>query len=315
VILLWPSLSWAATWCVPGETIAKQCSLASGTIQGAIDGATPGDIILVGPGNPAERIVISKRVRIQGLPGHLITDKGLPPSGHPLIGFSGTFQAPGFEKLHLDVVNSPAGVVIPRTVGNVQFRGVQITSAATPAPAYGLQVNGGTRMYFLAAAGEPGRVAGFEVGIELDNVFWHDVEGGAVIEGNGVGLRVTHGKGQIFWNTFRNNGVGLEARGIFHTDTNNNDFIGNGIGLLWGLADAPHPLTGLRVSRQTEFDHNDFIDNGVAFQIEVPGSPAYSPSMYDNPGCTGRWNNNEVDGTVLTPFKTGLCPIASVSHP
>jgi hypothetical protein len=29
--------------------------------------------------------------------------------------------------------------------------------------------------------------------------------------------------------------------------------------------------------------------------------------MEDNPGCAGRWNNNEVDFIVLPSFKTGAC--------
>jgi hypothetical protein len=303
---LWPGLSWAATWCVPSVEIGGQCSRISPTIQGAIDAGISGDVIRVGAGNPAERIVVTKRVRILGVPGHRITDAGLPPSSDPVIGFAGTFQAPGFEKLDVVVVTSPAGIVIPETVGNVQFRGVHITSGAPFPPAHGLQVNGSTRMYFLTAAGRPGRVAGFQVGIELNDVTWLDVEGGAIIEDNAVGLRVIHGKGQIFWNTFRRNGVGLESRGVFHMDTNNNDFIENEVGVRWGLAATPHPETGLVVSRQTEFDHNDFIGNGVAFEIELPGG-AVSNEMEDNPGCAGRWNNNEVDFIVLPSFKTGAC--------
>jgi hypothetical protein len=115
----------------------------------------------VGPGNPRERIVISKRVRITGVPGHLITDAGLPPSSAPLVRFSGAFQAPALERLVLDVVTSAAGVIIPSTVDNVQFKGVQITSSALPRPAYGLQVNGNERTYFEGAGSLIARVAGF----------------------------------------------------------------------------------------------------------------------------------------------------------
>jgi hypothetical protein len=304
--VLVPTVAWAATWCVPGAAIGGSCQKVSATIQGAIDGAVAGDTIRVGPGNPRERIVISKRVRITGVPGHLITDAGLPPSSAPLVRFSGAFQAPALERLVLDVVTSAAGVIVPSTVDNVQFKGVQITSSALPRPAYGLQVNGNERTYFEGAGSLIARVAGFEVGIEFNNVTWHDIEAGVVIEDNGVGLRLVHGKGQIFWNTFRNNGIGLEARGIFHVDTNNNDFLDNEVGLLWGFAAAPHPDTGRMTSTQTEFDHNDFIGNGVAFQIEIePG--VFSSSMTDDLGCSGRWNNNEVNGTVLPSFRTRTC--------
>ena len=73
-----------------------------------------------------------------------------------------------------------------------------------------------------------------------------------------MGVRIIHGKGQVFWNSFRNNGVGLEVRGTVQHNLNNNDFFDNDVGLFWGLAATPHPQTGAIESRLTEFDHNDF---------------------------------------------------------
>ena len=235
----------------PTPRSADRCQKVSATIQGAIDGAVAGDTIRVGPDNPAERIGIGKRVRITGVPGHLITDAGLPASSDPLIRFAGAFQMPVLERLVLDVVTSAAGIIVPTTVRNIKFKGLQITSSALPRPAYGLQVNGNERTYFEGAGSLLARVAGFEVGIEFNNVTWLDIEAGVVIEDNGVGLRVVHGKGQIFWNMFRNNGVGLETRGVFHLDTNNNDFLDNEVGLRWGLAAGPtRPPDGSRAPRR-----------------------------------------------------------------
>ena len=124
----------AATWCVPHEEIGGACQKVSPTIQGAIDRGAPGDTIRVGPGNPAERITITKRVRMIGLPGHRITDAGLDHGG-VLLSFAGDIASPVFLRLELDVVTSSAGIVVPSTVTNAQFKGVRVTSTARPRPA------------------------------------------------------------------------------------------------------------------------------------------------------------------------------------
>lgn len=83
----------------------------------------------MGPGNPAERLTITKRLRIIGLPGHLITDTGLDP-GDALLTFAGAIGGPLLERLELDVATSSAGIVVPSGVTNAQFKGVRVTSAA-----------------------------------------------------------------------------------------------------------------------------------------------------------------------------------------
>jgi hypothetical protein len=290
-----PSL--AATWCVPNNTIGGACPKWSTTIQGAIDRAIPGDDIRVGPFTFDERILITKRVRIIGLPGHLITDAGLDP-GEALLTFAGTINNPILERLVLDVVTSRAGIVVPRTVFSAQFKGVRVTSTADPRPAYGLQANGSTRTYFIGAVGATPRVSGFQVGIELNHVIWHDVEAGTEIEDNEVGLRVTHGKGQIFWNFFRNNGVAIEVRGAFHTDINSNTFTDNGLAVLWGLADTPHPDSKLRRQKTVEFNHPVLEGNIENFWIErSPGT--FSSDYRHDPGCSVQWTNMRVDEELL----------------
>jgi hypothetical protein len=57
------------------------------------------------------------------------------------------------------------------------------------------------------------RVAGFQVGMDLNDVDHVNVEP-ALIEDNDVGIRTTRGGYQIFWNTFRNNGIALEVCGL-----------------------------------------------------------------------------------------------------
>jgi hypothetical protein len=211
-LLATPSM--ADTWCVPNGEIGGVCPQVSPTIQGAIDQGRKGDVIRVGQGNPAERLLITKRVQIVGLPGHLITDAGLDPGGALLTFSNAAIGNPIFERLVLEVVTSSAGVVVPSTVTTAVFRGVRIASTvANPRPAFGFQANNSKRTYFIGAAGTTPRVSGFEVGIDLNAVIWHDVEAGTVIENNGIGLRVKHGKGQIFWNVFRDNDVALEVRG------------------------------------------------------------------------------------------------------
>jgi hypothetical protein len=298
----------AATWCVPTGTIGGQCPKIAPTIQHAIDNGLLGDQIRVGPGNPPERITITKRVQIIGLPGHLITDAGLDP-GDALIAFSGDIGSPILERLVLDVVTSRAGIVVPSTVSMAQFKGVRITSQADPPPAFGFQANRSKRTYFIGAQGTTPRVAGFDVGIDLNGVTWHDVEAGTEIENNRVGLRVTHGKGQIFWNFFRNNDVGIEVRGVFHTDINSNTFEGNGLAVHWGLADTPHPDTKLRWQKTVEFNHPVLDGNGENFLIELhPDNPAGVSGDYrDDPGCNVQWTNMEVDGALLPYHITRSC--------
>jgi hypothetical protein len=302
-LLATPSL--AAVWCVPNGQIGGQCPKVSPTIQAAIDRGAPGDIIRIGPGNPPERIVLSKRVRIIGLPGHAITDEGLRP-GEALLSFSAPMSGPLFERLELVVATSRAGVVVPSTVTNAQFKGVRISSTATPRPAHGFQANESARTYFIGAIGTVPRVSGFDVGIELNNVAWHDVEADTQIENNGVGLRVTHGKGQIFWNTFRNNDVALEVRGAFHTDINANTFLDNGLAVLWGLADDPHPASGLTRQKVMEFNHAVLDGNGEAILVET--SPGVLSADYrDDPGCSVQWTNMTLEGEVQPNHNTRSC--------
>jgi hypothetical protein len=298
-----PSL--AATWCVPHGSIGGSCPRSSPTIQAAIDESAPGDIIRVGPGNPAERLVITKRLRPIGLPGHLITDTGLRPGG-ALLSFSGVILNPVLLRLELDVVTSRAGIVVPSTVTNAQFKGVRVASTARPRPAYGFQANQSERTYFIGALGATPRVAGFEVGIELNDVTWHDVEADTQIENNGVGLRVTHGKGQIFWNTFRNNAVALEVRGAYHTDINANTFIDNGLAVLWGLATVPHPETGLVYQKNIEFNHPVVEGNREFVRVETsPG--VFSGDYRDDPGCAVQWTNMRVEGERYPNHNAGSC--------
>jgi hypothetical protein len=291
IVLAAPAL--AAVWCVPHDEIGGQCQKTSPSIQRAIDLGAPGDIIRVGPGNPAERITITKRVRLIGLPGHLITDARLDPGG-ALLTFAGTIGSPLIERLQLDVVTSDAGIVVPNTVTNAQFKGVRVMSAAHPRPAYGFQANGSSRTYFIGSLGTTPRVSGFEVGMELNHVMWHDVEAGTEIEDNGVGLRVTHGKGQIFWNVFRNNEVALEVRGAFHTDINANTFIDNGLAMLWGWAAEPHPESGVAYQKVIEFNHAVLVGNAELFRVETaPG--VFSADYRDDPGCAVQWTNMTVE--------------------
>ena len=91
---------------------------------------------------------------------------------------------------------SAAGIVIPSTVGNVQFKGLQITSAVVPPlPRPRRMASRSTAVRacisWLPPACRAG-VAGFDVGIELNDVTWYDVAAGSVMEDNGVGLRVIH---------------------------------------------------------------------------------------------------------------------------
>jgi hypothetical protein len=301
-----PSL--AATWCVPIGTIGGQCPKVAPTIQHAIDHGQFGDVIRVGPRNPAERIVISKRVQIVGLPGHLITDRGLG-RGEALITFAEDVDigSPILERLVLDVVTSSAGIVVPSRVTMAQFKGVQITSTVHPRPAFGFQANQSKRTYFIGALGTTPRVEGFDVGIDLNGVTWHDVEAGTEIEGNRVGLRVTHGKGQIFWNFFHDNDVAIEVRGVFHTDINSNTFVKNRLAVLWGLAGKPHPDSKLTKQKTVEFNHPVLAGNDRNFSIETsPG--VFSENYRDDPGCNVQWTNMLVDGDRPLPYHiTGSC--------
>jgi hypothetical protein len=294
--------SMAATWCVPIVPISGQCPQVAPSIQHAIDNGQLGDVIRVGPGNPAERITIARRVQIVGLPGHLITDRGLG-RGEALITFAEDVDigSPILERLVLDVVTSSAGIVVPSTVIMAQFKGLQITSTVHPRPAVGFQANRSKRTYFIGALGTTPRVSGFDVGIDLNRVTWHDVEAGTEIENNGVGLRVTHGKGQIFWNFFRYNDVAIEVRGVFHTDINSNTFEENGLAVLWGLADEPHPDSKLKRQKTVEFNHPVLAGNARNFSIETsPG--VFSHDYRLDPGCNVQWTNMIVDGDGPLPY-------------
>jgi hypothetical protein len=295
----------AATWCVPDATIRSVCPSVSPTIQEAIDRAAPNDVIVVGPGNPAERITISKRVVIRGLPGHLITDVGLPPWG-ALVTITGPLErGPRFEFVFLDVVTSDIGVHIEPTVTFTEFRQAHVESARTPRPAIGIQASGTSRTWFIGTRKEldRSRVAGFQVGMELNDVDHVDVEY-TTIEDNDVGIRLTRGGYQVFFNVFRNNGTALDVCGLAWCDINSNTFVENGLGVHWGL--CHNPDTELAQQKMIEFNHNQFIANVENLLIEAaPG--VWSPDFRHDPGCFVQWVNAVFDGVKQPSSKARNC--------
>jgi hypothetical protein len=310
LVILGAGPAWAAVWCVPKASILPRCPKVAPTIQQAHDWATAGSKIYVGPGNPAERIEITKRVTIIGLPGHLITDAGLGP-GEALLRFSGTMSRPTFENLVLDVVTSAAGIVIPASVSYAHFKGVHILSAADPKPAYGLRAAGTLRTNFIRSARVKGRVSGFAVGMEFDEARWVDVEAGTVIEGNDTGLRVRRSQGQIFWNVIRGNRIGLEVCGLFHIDINSNQFADNDLAVLWGLCAEPNRVTGLTEQHTVEFTNTAFHRNAENIRLEVsPG--IFSGDYRDDPGCDVEWTSLKFDGIRQPDYRT---PEARLSEP
>ena len=297
----------AVTWCVPDATVRTSCPKVSPTIQGAIDRAASNDMIYIGAGNPPERLTIDKRLTIKGLPGHRITDEGLPPGGTLLSIVGDLERGPRFESVVLDVVTSDTGIYVAPTVIFAEFRGARVTSEQDPKPAVGMQASGTSRMWFIgarrAAPGEESRMSGFQVGFDLNDVDHVDVEYTA-IEDNDVGIRLTRGGYQVFFNALRNNGVGLEVCGLNVCDINSNTFVDNGLGVYWAL--CHNPDSGLSQQKNVEFNHNTFAGNGGNVMVETsPG--VYSDDHNDDPGCFVQWTNMLLDGIRQPNIKARTC--------
>jgi hypothetical protein len=251
---------------------------------------------------------MSKRVAILCLTGSLITDAGLPAAAAPVVHLSATMSGPRMEKCIIEVTSSEGGILVEPTATFAQLKGIGLRGVGTPRPAYGLRVYNNARIFFLSALNTRPFVEGFDIGIDSFNCGWLDVEagqvGGVLFEGNRVGLRSVWDKGQVFFNEFVNNEIGIELRGNFHQDVNANRFFANTIGILWGLAPTPNPDSGVTTQRTMEFNHPIFSGNNQPISVEVtPG--VFSPDYRHDPGCFVQWTNMEIDGVVVPNFQKG----------
>jgi hypothetical protein len=81
---------------------------APGAIQTAIDGAAPGDLILVGPGNHEELVVMSKPVRLQGWGAGSTTINAIKSPSEKLAGWRAKV---------LGLVNADTSYLLPGQIG------------------------------------------------------------------------------------------------------------------------------------------------------------------------------------------------------
>ena len=153
----------AAFRCVPTR-VSMACPITNvyPTVQAAINASAAGDYIYIGASNPRERFSVTKRLIIQGLPGHLITDAVRGTAARPLITIGAGVKGLVLSKLTLDVPTGAGGIYVPPTAGPVGLEKVVVTSTADPRPPYGVRIDGATR-----AAVTNSRVSGFQIGVDF----------------------------------------------------------------------------------------------------------------------------------------------------
>jgi hypothetical protein len=291
----------AAPWCVPVAFPGVRCPNVAPTLQQAIDGATEGSRITVGPGTPAERLVIPKRLIIEGLPGNRLHDEGLPLGG-TLITITGTMdRGPRLESLNIDVTTSDIGVSVGPGILFMRFYYVNVEGFGRPRPAVGISAPDTTRWGFIGAQA---RVAGFQVGFDLRGATRADIEPKVIIENNDIGILLENGGGQFFRNVIRNNGIGLSACGTYLVNFNSNVFTDNDLAIRWGL--CFNETTGMAQSQNVEFNHNVLKGNTENFEIET-ALGVYSDDYADEPGCALQWMNTTVDGIKRPNFVSDGC--------
>lgn len=296
----------ASTWCVPNATIHPMCGQVSLTIQDAIDAGMPGDTIYIGPGNPAERVRLSKRMTLIGLPGHHLTDEGLV-AGDAVIHLVGPMAWPRVHRLSIEVVTSQVGIRVDPTVLFAELLQIQVESHQSPKPATGVQGQGTTRLRLLGtkqANVQQSRIAGFQVGLDLTDARHARIQPANIIEQNDIGINLTRSGYQVFYNLLRHNGIGLFACGLYVVDINGNTFIGNDLAVHWGL--CFNPKSGRAAQTIVEFHHAIFTGNTQNVLVEIsPG--VFSDDYRDDPGCHVSWGNLTFDGVRQPNHQSRNC--------
>ena len=319
LLVAWPlGVEAGSAWCVPDDSIRPNCAHTASTVQAAIDAAPVASVIYVGPGTAPARIVVDKRLTLVCLDGAVLTDTGLAQSATlPVLHITGTYDRPTIVGCRIEVHRSAGAILLDSTAGYAIFKGVDMIGLATPKPQYGLRTWDNRRIFYIdSVKGEPPIVSGFAIGIDSKRCGWLNVEAGAVggvqfVE-NGIGIRSEHDKGQIFFNRFRGNDVGIHLLGNHHQDVNANQFHDNAVGIIWGLADTPNQNSKGHCTSQTamEFNHPVFTNNGTAILVETsPG--VFSEDYHDDPGGGVQFTNMLVDGVLMpnhkTTFRTHRC--------
>jgi nitrous oxidase accessory protein NosD len=325
-VLLLAAPAWAGTFCVPDASIRDTCPSVAPTLQEAINAATPGSVIYVGPGTPSQRIVIDRRLTIRCINGGEITDEGLAKVfGANVVHMVGTGTPPRpvistrIEACTIRVTASTAGAVLlePQQIFT-QFKGVSlIADMGGQKPIYGLRAYDNGRYFFIGGPKGTPRptVSGFGIGIDSKNTGWANVEaghqGGVLFTENGIGMRSISDKGQLFYNVFDGNeDVGLIIRGNFHQDVNANEFYNNGVGLVWGLSLTPNIWNGCTAQTMMEFNHAIFEGNGISILVDT--APFVNTQDYtQDPGRGTQWQNMTIDGVKVpnhkTTYRDGQC--------
>jgi hypothetical protein len=318
VSLLWPALAWGGiAWCVPDGSVRSNCTHTAPTVQLAIDNAAAGSTIYIGPDVPPGRVMVTKRVSLLCLDGAVLTDAGLAPSATlPVVRLVGPITRPQITNCVIEARRSVGTLLIDPTAQFAVIQGTSLFGRSTPPPQYGLKAHDNPRLFFLGrgAGLQQPVVEGFVVGIDSKAGGWLDVEGastgGVMIRHNGTGLRTEHDRGQVFYNFFEQNGVGMEVRGGFHMDLNSLRFFGNGVGMVWGLSDEPNPRSGCTSQKTMEHNHAIYADNLVNVLVETsPG--VYTEDYTQDPGAGVQWTDMTFDGALQpylsTGFRTSVC--------
>jgi hypothetical protein len=301
----------AAVRCV-GTPTGQQCATTHPTIQAAVDAAAVNDKVVIGAGTYTEAVRITKVIQLSYEPG--ATHSGAKLRGATLLHVDNVEGSPVVLDVNMDVRDAAYGIRATGGLGLRVFRGTVTGRRGSgrkgDSPHVGIALHGGTRHHVNEVT-----VSGIDVGIEVNGVAWEKIQNNTLV-GNGIGIRVRHGKGQVFYSTLRNNTIGLKVESAGHTDINGTRYVADEscptcIGVVWGFANTPNPDSGLFANSVMEMNHTVWTGYGphpTGRAIRVQKADRTFTSDYrEDPGCVNQWGFNTIDGETMAFHTTGPC--------